>query len=715
MKLPCIINAQTKKLLFTTILVLFFSGQLIVSVSAQEDSENKSTLLTFNDDGKMYIGVDYYPEHWPRERWETDLKLMKEAGFNVVRLAEFAWVLMEPSEGKFEFDWLDDFLVLADKYSFKVILGTPTAVMPAWVARKYPETLATMENGQKIVWGARKNNCFSSGAYRLLSERITRAMAEHFANTPNVIGWQTDNEFAGPVCHCDICLGNFQDWLREKHGTLEKLNEAWGTHFWGHKVQTWGEIQIPDCTGEGSWNPTGNPGACYDWRQFNSWLNVRFQHEQVKIIREICPDNHFITHNLMSFHPEISYYDLAKDLDFVSWDNYPVWNKPTISYGAAMAADLMRGIKEKNFWIMEQTAGPCGWGNFFRNPRPGEIRKISYQQLAHGADAQIWFRWRTCTAGREQYWHGLLGHDGKPLRRYKEAAQVTLEYRSFEKYLVGTTVKSDVAIVYDYHSIWSLWGQAGFEGNNVRDAISRYYNAFFRAGINVDIVNINTDFSKYKLVLTPDLIVLPDKLAGKLNDYVKNGGVFLADCRTGVKDEHNLVHKRTLPGLLSPMLGIEIQEYGAITPDFDYELISDQLFNDKFTATKYIDWIIPKGAEKIAGYNQWHLENYAAVTRHEFGKGTGWYVGTIAKEELFYDKLIEKLLKDANIEKFIEIPAGVEASIRQGNGNKLLFLINHTEELKSVIIPKGKSDLLNGGKTDDSIELGIYGVAVIKL
>jgi len=195
---------KTNKLLIFTILVLIFSGLFIAPVSAQENSENKSTLLTFNDDGKMYIGVDYYPEHWPRERWETDCKLMKEAGFNVVRLAEFAWVLMEPSEGKFEFDWLDDFLVLADKYGFKVILGTPTAVMPAWVARKYPETLATMKNGQQIVWGARKNNCFSSGTYRLLSERITRAMAEHFANTPNVIGWQTDNEFAGPVCHCDM-------------------------------------------------------------------------------------------------------------------------------------------------------------------------------------------------------------------------------------------------------------------------------------------------------------------------------------------------------------------------------------------------------------------------------------------------------------------------------------------------------------------------------
>jgi beta-galactosidase len=707
--------------LFLKILTVLILGVPILNskhpVFAQVISPVRPPIEVLGNQREMLIGTDYYPEHWPKERWETDLKLMKEAGFNVVRLAEFAWVLMEPTEGQFEFGWLDEFLALADKYEIKAILGTPTAVMPAWVARKYPETLATKKNGQQIVWGSRKNNCFSNGTYRLLSERITRAMAQHFKNTPNVIGWQTDNEFAGPVCFCDRCRANFQDWLRNKYGTLEKINESWGTHFWGHKVQTWGEIQIPDCDSEGgNWNPSGNPSACYDWRQFNSWLNVRFQHYQVKIIREVCPEHHFVTHNLMGFHSEISYYDLGKDLDFVSWDNYPVWYKPTISYDAAMAADLMRGIKQKNFLIMEQTAGPCGWGVFHRNTRPGEIRKIAYQQLAHGADGQIWFRWRTCTAGREQYWHGLLGHDGKPLRRYKEAAQVASEYRKLEKYLRNTTVKSEVAIIYDYHSIWSLWGQPGFEGNNVRDAIARYYNALFRAGINVDMINPEADLSNYKLVLTPDLIVLPDELAEKLNNYVKNGGVLLTDCRTGVKDETNLAHERTLPGLLSPVLGIEIEEYGAITADMQYELKSTNTFAKSYTAVNYCDWITPKGAEVLAGYEQWHLKSFAAVTRNSYGQGKGWYVGTVVKEESFYDELITKLLADAGIKTYIDLPIGVEASIRQGDSKKLLFLINHTEESRVVKVPAVvKKDLLSGEKTEKNIELGIFGVAVIEL
>ncbi|MBA7568129.1 Beta-galactosidase bgaB [subsurface metagenome] len=213
--------------------------------------------------------------------------------------------------------------------------------------------------------------------------------------------------------------------------------------------------------------------------------------------------------------------------------------------------------------------------------------------------------------------------DGKPIRRYKEAAQVASEYRKLEKYLRGTTVKADVAIIYDYHSIWSLWGQPGFEGNNVRDAIARYYNAFFRAGINVDMISPEADLLKYKLVLTPDLIVLPDELAEKLNNYVKNGGVLLADCRTGVKYEANLAHKRTLPGLLSPMLGIEIEEYGAITPDMEYELKSENTFSGSYSAIHYCDWITTKGAEVLAGYEQWHLKSFAAVTRNSYGQGKG--------------------------------------------------------------------------------------------
>jgi beta-galactosidase len=666
----------------------------------------------------MYIGVDYYPEHRPQEMWGRDAQLMQAAGFNVVRMAEFAWMNMEPTEGQFDFAWLDQALQILAEHGVSAILGTPTAVMPSWVARKYPETLATQANGQRIRWGVRKNNCFSSGAYRLLSERITRGMAEHYASTPNVIGWQTDNEFGGPVCYCDTCRAEFHDWLRNRYGSLNALNHAWGTFFWGQRYSTWNEIPLPDdFTGH-------NPSLCLDWQRFNSWLNVRFQADQVRILRQTCP-NHLITHNFMGLFSELNYYDLAKDLDFVSWDNYPVGDGPAFKYDAATAADVMRGLKQQNFWIMEQTAGAPGWGQFGRNPRPGEIRQIAYQQLAHGADGQIWFRWDTCTAGREQYWHGLLGHDSKPLRRYHEAAQVAGEYHRLAPELAGTTVETPVALLYDYESIWafkiqpayasSLWDNSAAGGNNYQNAVRRYHRALLRAGVNVDMIPPSADFGQYKVIFAPHLYLLPDALAQRLSNFVANGGILVCDGRTAVKDETSLMHTRTLPGLLSDALGISIEEYEALTADMQYSVNGKDGFRGNYTAVQYADWVKPTSAQSLAGFEDWHMQSYAALTRNVYGKGIAYYAGVITKEESFYDALVAEVLVAAHLTPVLKPPAGVEVSIREGADKKLLFIINHTEQKQTINVPIGKLELLTGAVTSGTLELDYYGVAVIKL
>ena len=662
----------------------------------------------------MYVGVDYYPEHWPRERWETDARMMVEAGLNVVRMAEFAWVDLEPREGVFSFDWLGEALEVLDKQGIQAILCTQTATMPAWVANKYPETLAMQRDGTRITWGVRKNNCFSSGTYRLLSERMTRAIAERFKDTPNVIGWQTDNEFGQPPCYCDTCRKTFQDWLCAKYGTLDELNRAWGTHFWGHKFGTWGEIVIPD-------NPDGhNPSACLDWQRFISTLNVRFQRDQVRILREVCPD-HFVTHNLMGLFHELDYYALAEDLDHVSWDNYPVWGKPDLSYRPSAGGDLMRSLKRKNFWIMETTAGPGGWGAYGRNPRPGELRKIAFQQVGHGADGMVWFRWRTCTAGREQYWHGLLGHDGKGLRRYREAAQTASDLHKLSDVLEGTTVEAPVAIIYDYDSIWALRIQPGYAGNTYHTAMDLVYGALSRAGVNVDFIQSTEDLGRYKAVFAPDLYVLPDEAAQALSDYVQAGGVLFADSRTGVKDETGLCHERTLPGLLSDALGIAIEEYESLDHTwqtgqaFAYEVTGKGDLAGTYTATMAAEWVQPQTAEVLAGYTAWHMTAFAAATRNRFGKGTGYFLGTVIEGEGFYDLLIADILRSAGVEATVSPPAGVEVSVRAGQGKRLLFLVNHTEEKQAVGIPAGKMELLTELETADTLVLDRYGIAVVQL
>lgn len=654
----------------------------------------------------MYVGVDYYPEHWPRERWELDADLMQEAGFNVVRLAEFAWINLEPEEGRFEFTWLDTALSILNARGISAILGTPTAVAPAWMARKYPEIASENSQGLRAAWGVRKSNCPTSGTYRMLSERITRAMAGHYADHAAVIGWQTDNEFEGPVCYCRSCRLDFQDWLTEKYGSIDALNTAWGTHFWGHAYRSFAEVEAPESFDH------YNPGMCLDWLRHHTWRTVRFQHEQVQVLRALCPGQ-FVTHNLMGFgNNDVNSFDLVGDLDFASLDVYPVRSDQNIPYEAAAAGDLTRGLKRRNYWVMETTAGPCGWGTFGRNPLPGEIRKVAHQQVAHGADGLLWFRWRSCTAGREQYWHGLLGHDGKSGRRYDEAARTAREFHRLAASLAGTTVRTDVAIVFDFDSRWAMRIQPGYEGADLFQEVMRYYRALFRAGVNVDLVPAGADFASYRALFAPHLHVLPDPLAARLSDYVARGGVLVTDCRTGVKTETNLCHDRTLPGLLSEALGIAIEEYGARS--FEIPMTGTDHLSGVYTSVKYSDWITLKGAEALASYDHWHMAAHPAATRNQFGAGVGYYVGTIVQEEAFYDSLVAAVLKDAGVAASIIPPPGVEVTVREGSGRTVLFLINHNDEPVTLPLPRPFHDLLAGKHITGPLLLDRFDVAVLE-
>ena len=670
----------------------------------------------------MYFGADYYPEHVSPDVWEKDASLMKDAGFTATRLAEFAWAFMEPEEGKFCFSWLDEAIQALSRRGITVILGTPTASMPARVARAYPETLAVDAAGKRHTWGSRRNNCPSSVTYRLLAGKITRAMADRCASSPAVIGWQVDNELGEPFCYCDSCRVSFRESLRKCYGSLEELNRAWGAHFWGHRLDSWDQIPLAD-------DPASqNPGLCLDFRRHHSWLNVRFLTEQAAILRARCP-GHFVTHNFMGLYSGIDYAALAQDLDFVSWDNYPVWHAPGIRYDAALAADIMRGLKKKGFWIMEQTAGARGWGVMGLNPRPGEIRQVAWQQAARGAESQLLFCWRTSAAGREQYWHGLLGHDGKPGRRYEEASRTARELHEISGRLEGTAVRADVAMIYDYESAWAFEIQPGYEPrarnpgeehgslaglSNYQDAARRYHRALFRAGFTAEVIRPADDFSGYKAVFAPHLYILPDRVACRMSDYVRAGGVLLADCRTAVKDGTGLCHPRTLPGLLTDALGISMEEYEALDHGMRYALACEAPFSAKHAGTMFADWVTPCGAETLARYDQWHLRGKAAVTRNRYGSGYGYYVGTIAESESFYDQLVADVLARAEV-KGMRIPCGVEAVVREGGGKRLLFLINHTEEQAIVEVPDGKKDLLTGLVASSTVTLERSGVVVLEL
>ncbi|MEA3335540.1 MAG: beta-galactosidase [Chloroflexota bacterium] len=322
----------------------------------------------------FHFGVDYYPEHWPEARWPVDAAMMAEAGFNVVRLAELAWSLMEPDDGRFEFDWLDRAIAILAAEKIQVILGTPTASPPPWLIASSPDILRTTADGQRVGYGSRRNTCPSHQGYLAYSRRVAQQMAAHFAGNSVVIGWQIDNEFGDP-CYCATCRQAFQTWLQARYGSLDELNERWGTRFWSHVYSSWSEIPVPLTT-----SYSHNPGLALDFKRYSSDAYVLYQQEQIDAIRERCPDQ-FISHNLMGFgYDRLDYFDLARPLDMVSWDNYPrgFWKEvfPDDPSRMALGHDTMRGLKKGPFWMMEQQSGASGWARSTLEPVRSSRRPV---------------------------------------------------------------------------------------------------------------------------------------------------------------------------------------------------------------------------------------------------------------------------------------------------------------------------------------------------
>ncbi len=643
----------------------------------------------------MYVGVDYYPEHWPRDRWPLDAKLMRKAGLNVVRLAEFAWSRMEPEEGRYDFTWLDRAISILNREGIRVILGTPTASMPPWVARKYPDTLSMGKDGTRDAYGHRKYACLCSRNYRRLSQRITTAMARHFRGNPAVIGWQTDNEFDAHQCCCRLCVGDFRRWLKEKYGSIAKLGRAWGTVFWSHEYRSFDEIPFPLS------DKTFNLGHAMDYRRFVTFANARFQREQVRILRKLCPE-HFITHNFQESWHDLDYFEMAKDLDFVAWNSYPIWGKPSFPHSASAFADTLRGLKGRNFWTMEQVCGNQGWAYMSRSVRPGEVKRLMFQQIAHGSDGFLWFAWRTCPFGWEQNAHGVLSYDGVPRRRYAEVAEAARTAHGIERELAGTSPRAEAAMILDYESSFSLGMHPGFIENapgwwlepgksavlnNYQAQFMRYYRALLRSGVNVDVISRDGDFGGYRAIIAPELVIMRDETAKKLVRYVNSGGVLLTDLRTGLRNEFNACHQRLLPGLLRETLKVRIEEYESLPEDS--AIAGTKELKGSFRGYIGCDWVIPEGARVLAGYRTDYLREFAAVTCASSGKGAAYYVGTIAREEGFYDSLIAHVLGRARVAVPPRPPEGVEMVSREKEGSRLIFCLNHASVSRAVRLPKG--------------------------
>ncbi len=624
------------------------------------------------------IAIDYYPEHWDRSLWEDDVRRMAELGCYAVRVGEFAWSRMEPAEGVYDFAWLDDAIDLIAAYGMKVILGTPTNCAPLWLYTAHPETVQCERDGQRTHLGIRGHRCQTSPVFRAYAEKIIRKMAERYAGRPEILAWQIDNEVESNHCTCPSCRERFQQFCREKHGTLEQLNRDWGTVVWSGEYSDWSQIECFNTAwvNKSDWF---NPAYMLDYERFCSVTTAEYVAFQAALIREYDADAQITTNACFGLHVQDFYQEFAP-LDVASYDNYPpleIPEDPSEVYSNAFALDMVRGWKNKNFWIMEQLGGPMGcWMPTTRAMEPGMLEGYAMQAVAHGADLLNFFRWRTASTGAEMYCYGILDHDNKPNRRLRELESLGRRLKQAAE-LEGTVVTSEVALVFSPDQNYNFANQTQSRGFDYWRQERLFHDTLMGLGVNADVISDAEplDPKRYKLVIVPAYAVTSDAFAQKLADYVRAGGHAILTVRSGAKDANgNCTVGEYLPGKFAELCGCHVIESDAIGEAV--QTVRD--FNGNVhNIGVWCDLLELDGAHAIAEYDQRYYAGTPAACRNTFGAGTCTYIGTVGGKS-FHRALLVSELRLAGINFIENLPAGVESSTRSSADSEYRFFFNNT-------------------------------------
>ncbi len=664
----------------------------------------------------MVFGTDYYPEHWPEERWPEDLNLMQQAGIDTIRIAEFAWSLMEPKEGVYDFSWLDRIISMAAAESIKIILCTPTAAPPKWLMDKHPEIYQKDEFGNVRGFGSRRHYCFNSQIFKDYSKKIISKMAERFADNKNIIAWQLDNEFGchnTVRCYCEDCSEAFSIWLEKKYKTVDRLNDKLGMAFWGQHYPSFESVILPahtTCDNKAFGMNAHNPGLFLDYCRFASDSVYDYSSMQIDILRSFgikIP----ITHNFMGSFFDLDYYKLQDQFEFISWDCYPnIAHGPFTSLSeVSYNHDKMRGYKNKKYWVMEHCSGQNGWNYMHPTPNPGELRLWTYQSVSHGADGIIYFRWRPCLFGTEQYWHGILDHDGVPRQRYDEIKKTGSELKKIDKIISESDIYSEICIVNSFDNEWSHTYQKHSENFNYNQILYTIHNAITGLGINCDVVDINVNLSGYKIAVLPAYNISSAETASKLNSFIKNGGTVVLTFRSGNRDEFNKINGITIPGYFRELSGIDVINYDAsgeskrgVTGITGY-----------LSADTWCDLIDPKDSVVLAEYTDGFYKGTPCITRNSSESGSVYYIGAHFDID-GYNGIFDYITTLAGIEKCPITPVkGVETVTRKSEAGTYIFVMNHTDETVFVPLDREYMELLGENQVRNALRLEPYGVAVL--
>jgi beta-galactosidase len=651
----------------------------------------------------FHFGVAYYPEHWPEERWAEDIRLMREAGLTVVRMAEFAWSALEPAQGDFRFDWLDRAIAALAEAGIVSVLGTPTAAPPAWLVHEQPGVLAIDESGRPVQFGNRCHYCVNAPEFHAAVRRLVAAMAEHFGANPHIVGWQLDNEY-NRVCYCDRCRALFQHYLKETFASLDALNEHWTTRYWNQTYSAWEQIPLP-IGGH-------NPGLMLAFKQFVTESYRRFQRLQLDLLRPHLRPGVWVTHNFMGWYDGFDHYALTDDLDLASWDWYvATGHHDYLASGAAH--DLVRGFKRKSFWLMETQPGCTNWSPVNNMLNQGEARAMAWHAVAHGADAVLYWQWRSALGGQEQYHGTLVDQAGRPRPFYEEVRHLGQDLAAVADLLADSVSAARVALLHDYSSRWSIHWQRHHRDFDYVTHFTHYYRPLAARNIPVDILSADVPLEGYKLVVAPALLIVDESRAARLEDYVRRGGFLVLTIRCGMKDSANALLPARQPGPLTDLAGVEVEEYYALLDPVPVK-------GNWFSGTSRL-WAERLGVIDVAGTqvvarfgpsNGW-LDGHAAITLHPYGKGFVYFVGAYL-DEAAQQALINHIVAIAGIRPVLETPPGVEACQRiRPDGKEAVLLINHERMEQIVSLPRPAYDHLSRQAVRDTLTLAPYGVAVL--
>ncbi|MFD9007214.1 beta-galactosidase [Streptomyces sp. NPDC059582] len=645
--------------------------------------------------GRILFGGDYNPEQWPEETWPQDVRLMKDAGVNSVTLGVFSWAKLEPEPGAREFGWLDRLMDLMHEAGIGVVLATPTSSPPPWLGRLYPQTLPRDADGHVERWGGRQHFSHSSATYRHYAAAITEALAARYAGHPALTMWHINNEYC-TVDHGDEAAAAFRRWLRTRYGTLDALNTAWGTAFWGQAYDSWDGVLPARRT-----HYLKNPAQVLDFRRFTSDMLLECYAAERDIVARHSP--HIpVTTNFMPLWIGQDAWRWAEEEDVVSVDLYPDPRDPLGAQHGALVQDLTRSQARGPWMLMEQAAGPVNWRGV-NHPKPRGLNRLwSLQAVARGADAVCYFQWRQSRQGAEKFHSGMVGHAGEQGRTYQEIKRLGAELARIGDAVAGRHRTSDVAVLHDWHAWWA-GVQEGRPSTEVDPAavLGAWHRALWEANVTTDFAHPERDLTGFRLVVVPQLYLLTDAAIENLLGYVRGGGTLVSGFLTGVADEDDRVRPGGMDARLRELFGIRtLHEWWPLDAGESVECdgFRGTLWSEEIEAADDVTETVPyKGGE---------LDGLPAVLR----RGRAWYVSTLP-EPAALRALLTGIAADAGVRPVLDaLPAGVEA-VRRG---ELLFLLNHGREPVAFAVPGTHEDLLTRTSVTDRITLGRYGVAVLR-